>query len=143
MGRRRKADNARRENLLRARNSLNEPHAALTPHHVGPGDVTEDSIEQDPDDGDEPENITDEIQLDKFIQVLRTAQQLGQRPGSLLSARGSNASQVQPSVVAAAFCSISQTLSLRSERQNVHRSSRRLNYFFVVSRQIPHFTSRK
>ena len=36
---------------------------ALIPHHVGPGDVMEDSIEKDPGDEDELENIMDEIQL--------------------------------------------------------------------------------
>ena len=41
-----------------------------------PGDVTEPSIEWDPNAENEPEDITDEIQLEKFVHVLQTAQQL-------------------------------------------------------------------
>ena len=40
-----------------------------------PGDVMELSVEWDPNTKDEPQDIMDEIQLEKFIQVLQTAQQ--------------------------------------------------------------------
>jgi len=60
----------------------NEPIACcltLTPYLVGPGDVTEHSIERDPANGDELRDITDEVQLEKFIRVLQTAQQLAHK----------------------------------------------------------------
>lgn len=44
------------------------------PHPVGPGDISEHSIEWDPDGEDEREDIADETQLEKFIQALQTAQ---------------------------------------------------------------------
>ena len=39
-------------------------------------DVPEHSIEWTPDDEDEPGDLTDEIQLERFIRVLQTAQTL-------------------------------------------------------------------
>ena len=41
-----------------------------------PGDAAEHPIEWDPNTENEPEHIMDEIQLENFIQVLQTAQQL-------------------------------------------------------------------
>ena len=52
----------------------------MVPHtdtpFCNPVDVTEPSIEWDPNAENEPQDIMDEIQLEKFIQVLQTAQQL-------------------------------------------------------------------
>ena len=53
--------------------------SALTVHRMGPGDLTEDSIEWDPDNGDELGNIMDENQLNKFIRALQMAQQLAHK----------------------------------------------------------------